>query len=32
VPSNLIFSLLAAAAVVSVVFVLLIRPRPTEGR
>ncbi len=32
VPSNLIFSLLAAAAVVSVVFVLLIRPRPVESR
>lgn len=31
VPPNLIFSLLAAAAVVSIVFVLLIRPRISEG-
>lgn len=32
VPSNLIFTLLAAAAVVSVALVLLIRPRPAESR
>jgi hypothetical protein len=32
VPDNVSFSLFAAAAVVSVVLVLLIRPRPTEVR